>query len=55
VIVQLHRFQVAPDAPPGRYWLEVGAYTWVNWERLPVYEGNVAVGDRLIVKEMIIR
>jgi 4-amino-4-deoxy-L-arabinose transferase-like glycosyltransferase len=55
VIVQLHRFQVAPDAPPGRYWLEVGAYTWVNWERLPVYEGDVAVGDRLIVKEMVVR
>lgn len=55
VIVQLHRFQVAPDAPPGRYWLELGAYTWVNWGRLPVYEGDTAVGDRLLLKEVVVR
>jgi len=55
VIVQLHRFQVAPDASPGCYWLELGMYTWVNWERLPVYEGKEAVGDRLLLKEMVVR
>jgi len=55
VIVQLHRFQVAPDAPPGRYWLELGTYTWVNWERLPVYEGDAAVGDRLLLQEIVVR
>lgn len=55
VIAQLHRFQVAPDAPPGRYWLELGTYTWVNWERLRVYEGNTAVGDRLLLKEIVVR
>jgi 4-amino-4-deoxy-L-arabinose transferase-like glycosyltransferase len=54
-IVQLHRFQVAPEAPPGRYWLELGAYTWVNWGRLPVYEGDTAVGDRLLLKEVDVR
>jgi 4-amino-4-deoxy-L-arabinose transferase-like glycosyltransferase len=54
VIVQLHRFQVAPDAPPGRYWLELGTYTWVNWQRLPVYEGDTAVGDRLLLREITI-
>jgi 4-amino-4-deoxy-L-arabinose transferase-like glycosyltransferase len=55
VIVQLHRFQIAPDAPPGHYWLELGAYTWVNWERLQVYEGDAAVGDRLLLQEMAVR
>jgi len=55
VIVQLHRFQVAPNAPPGRYWLEVGLYTWVNWERLLVYAGDVAVGDRLLLQEIAVR
>ncbi len=55
VIVQLHRFRVAPDAPPGRYWLEMGAYTWVNWQRLPVYEGDVIAGDRLLLQEITVR
>jgi hypothetical protein len=55
VIVQVHRFQVAPDAPPGRYWLELGLYTWVNWERLLVYEGNVGVGDRLLLQEIAVQ
>jgi 4-amino-4-deoxy-L-arabinose transferase-like glycosyltransferase len=55
VILQLHRFQIAPDAPPGRYWLELGAYTWAGWQRLPVYEGESSVGDRLLLKEVTIR
>jgi 4-amino-4-deoxy-L-arabinose transferase-like glycosyltransferase len=55
VIVQLHRFQVAPDAPPGRYWLELGTYTWVNWQRLPVYEGDTTIGDRLLLREITVR
>ncbi len=55
VLVQVHRFQIAPDAPPGHYWLELGAYTWVNWQRLPVYEGDVAVGDRLLLEQIVVR
>jgi 4-amino-4-deoxy-L-arabinose transferase-like glycosyltransferase len=54
VILQLHRFQVGPDTPPGHYWLELGAYTWVNWERLSVYEGDVAVGDRLLLLQVAV-
>lgn len=53
--MQLHRFQVAPDAPPGCYWLEMGTYMWVNWERLPVYEGDATVGDRLLLQEIAVR
>ncbi|MFZ5916033.1 MAG: glycosyltransferase family 39 protein [Chloroflexota bacterium] len=55
VIVQLHRFQVSPDAAPGHYWLELGAYTWVNWQRLPVYVDDAAVGDRLLLQGLILR
>ncbi len=32
-----YTFQVAPDAPPGEYWLEVGWWDPDTWERYPPY------------------
>jgi hypothetical protein len=36
IIVDPYRIPVAPDAPPGRYRLEVGLYGLVDGQRLPV-------------------
>jgi len=45
-----HRFQVADDAPPGRYLLEVGIYSPQSGERLAVLdEGDEATSDRIIL------
>lgn len=56
VIVQRHVLNIPPDTPAGEYWLQVGAYTLPEVERLPVYaSGSSAkapgsvVGDRLLV------
>jgi len=45
-----HRFQVADDAPPGRYLLEVGIYSPGSGDRLAVLdEGGKAIDDRIIL------
>ena len=52
VFVQLHTFEVAADAPPGRYWIEVGLYDPRTMERLQVLgaDGD-SVGNRLLLQE----
>jgi hypothetical protein len=47
--VQLHRFQVDADAPPGVYHLEVGIYTREDVARLPVLVDGAAVDDRVLL------
>jgi hypothetical protein len=56
VIVQRHDLNIPPDTPAGEYWLQVGAYTLPEVERLPVYTSGssaeapeTVVGDRLLV------
>jgi len=45
-----HRFQVADDAPLGRYLLEVGKYSPQSGERLAVLdEGGEAIDDRIVL------
>ena len=48
--VQLHRFQVDADVPPGLYHLEVGIYTRDDLTRLPVLVDGVAVDDRILLQ-----
>jgi hypothetical protein len=48
VIVQRHVLA----APPGTYWLEVGAYTLPDVQRLPVLWGDDVAGDRLVVGQL---
>ena len=48
--VQLHRFQVDANAPPGLYHLEVGIYTRENLTRLPILVDGVAVDDRILLQ-----
>ncbi len=47
--VQLHRFLVDADAPPGLYRLEVGIYTQQDPTRLPILVNGVAVDDRILL------
>jgi hypothetical protein len=56
VIVQLHTFAVAADAPPGRYWIEVGLYNPQTMERLQVIsEDGASLGNRLLLQERIVQ
>jgi 4-amino-4-deoxy-L-arabinose transferase-like glycosyltransferase len=47
--VQLHRFPVDPDAPPGLYHLEIGMYTQQDPTRLPILVDGAAVDDRILL------
>jgi hypothetical protein len=49
VLLHVHRFTVAPDAPPGRYWLQVGLYNPETLVRLPL-AGQVS--DRLLLAQV---
>jgi hypothetical protein len=49
VILQRHSFAVPPETPPGRSWLQVGAYTQPEVERLPIPQSAVAGSDRLVI------
>ena len=43
------KFDVSPDAPPGRYELAVGFYTWPDFRRLPI-----ADMDSIILQDIVI-
>ncbi|MCP4536122.1 MAG: hypothetical protein GY832_03155 [Chloroflexi bacterium] len=47
--IQLHRFPVDADAPPGIYQLEVGIYTQKDPTRLSVLMDGVAVDNRILL------
>ena len=40
VIVDPYEIPVHPDAPPGRYVIEIGMYDPVTGERLPAFDGD---------------
>jgi hypothetical protein len=46
VLLHVHRFSIAPDAPPGRYWLQLGLYNPETMTRLPL-QGQET--DRLLL------
>jgi hypothetical protein len=49
VLLHVHRFTVAPDALPGRYWLQVGLYDPETMARLPL-AGHES--DRLLLTQV---
>ena len=49
VLLHVHRLTVAPDAPPGRYWLQVGLYDPETLVRLPL-AGQAS--DRLLLTQV---
>jgi hypothetical protein len=46
VLLHIHRLSIAPDAPPGRYWLQVGMYDPETMVRLPLTDQGA---DRLLL------
>ena len=50
--VQLHRFQIDADAPPGPHRLELGMYTRADLARLPVIVDGIAVDDRILIQPL---
>ncbi len=46
VLLHVHRFASAPDAPPGRYWLQLGLYNPQTMVRLPLQDQQ---NDRLLL------
>ena len=50
--VQLHRLQLEADTSPGLYRLEVGVYTRADLARLPVLANDIAVDDRILLRQL---
>jgi len=55
VVVDRYAISVQPDAPPGRYRIEVGMYLLETGERLPVFDdqGQRMAEDRVLLEETI--
>lgn len=52
---QVHRFVIPPDAAPGEYALEVGAYTPQDNQRVMVYDdGGQPLGDHVLIGSIIV-
>jgi hypothetical protein len=52
VVVQRHVFEIPPETAPDMYWLQVGAYTLPDVQRLPVLRHDTIVGDRLLIGQI---
>jgi hypothetical protein len=48
IVVQVHRFRIADDAPQGLAYLEIGVYRRGS-ARLPVWAGEAIAGDRVLL------
>ncbi|UCC61415.1 MAG: glycosyltransferase family 39 protein [Anaerolineae bacterium] len=55
VVVQVHAVRLDPSASAGTYQLEMGVYDTDDASRWPVFEGDVAVADRLLLKPIEVR
>jgi 4-amino-4-deoxy-L-arabinose transferase-like glycosyltransferase len=52
IVVQRHVFELPPESVPDTYWLQVGAYTLPDVQRLPALQHGTTVGDRLLVGQI---
>jgi hypothetical protein len=52
VFVQVHRFRMDVDVPPGLYQLEVGIYTDHDLERLPIIVDGASIDDRILLQSL---
>jgi len=50
--VQIHYLAIEPDLPPGCYDVQIGLYTRPDLRRLPVYAGDEAQGDRILLRSV---
>lgn len=55
VVVQVHTLKLAADAAPGAYQLEIGFYATDDSTRWPVFDGDTAVADRLLLHPIEVR
>ncbi|HIQ00897.1 MAG TPA: hypothetical protein EYH30_02010 [Anaerolineales bacterium] len=56
VVADPYHIPVAPDAPPGRYTLEIGLYGLVDGVRLPVFDTHgTPLGDAVILAHVEVR
>jgi len=55
VVRDEHVFAIAPDAPPGVYWLLVGLYDEATMARLPIGRGPDAGDDRVLLTRVRVR
>jgi hypothetical protein len=55
VIVQVHVAALEADAAPGTYQLEIGLYATDDSSRWPVFDGDAAVADRLLLRSIEVR
>lgn len=52
VFVQLHRFPIDSDTPPGLYPVQIGMYDREGSERLPVVVDGARVDDRILLRPL---
>jgi hypothetical protein len=50
-----YRLMLPPDIAPGAYRLSLGWYVSPLQQRLPVYDGATARGNRLMLQEITVR
>jgi hypothetical protein len=56
VIVDQYEVPVQPDAPPGKYVIEIGMYRAETGERLPIInQKGQAVDDRVVLEEVAVQ
>jgi hypothetical protein len=56
IVVDKYEIEVAPEAPPGEYRIEVGMYELATMKRLPVFseEGKRLPEDRVLLEDVLI-
>jgi len=52
VIVQRHILEIPPDAAPGTYWVQTGAYALADWQRFAVLSDGQPIGDRIVLARL---
>jgi hypothetical protein len=56
VFIQLHSFDIASNAPKGRYWLEIGLYNPKTMKRTSIVDRTESsVGNRLLLRKITIQ
>lgn len=55
LLIQSHRFTIPPDVPAGSYWLQFGAYTLPEMQRLPILQNDNPLGDRILASQVEIK
>jgi hypothetical protein len=49
IFIQWHSLSVEPTTPSGKYQVELGFYSPATMQRLPIFQEDQAVADRLLL------